>query len=163
MWPLWLRPEPRFWLSVSAFTGGPLCRCGWTTFTIARRPADVGFTFCSGISALRREVDFLARLQADVGLFPRAAPAGEAPEALDLAADVRDLDALDLDLQQGLDGRLHFGLRRVRRNLEDHLVVLVAEVRAFFGHDRAQQDDHKALGIVVFGVHPRPPWANFVM
>src|SRR5204862_8173011 len=102
MWPLLLRPEPRFWLSVSASTGRPLCRCGWTTLTSARRPGDVGLTFCRGILSLRREVDFLAGLEAHVGRFPVPAPAGETSEALDLAADVGDLDAFHLDLEHGL-------------------------------------------------------------
>src|SRR5205809_1567260 len=68
MWPLLLRPEPRFWLVVSASTGRPLCRFGWTTLISARRPGDVGFTFWRGILFIHCEVDFLARLQADVGL-----------------------------------------------------------------------------------------------
>src|SRR5512137_2290668 len=146
MWPLWLRPDPRFLLSVSASTGRPLCRCGWTTLTSERRPGDVGFTFCSGISALRCEIDFLARLQADVRLLPRAAPARKAPEALHLAADVGDLHALHLDLEHRLDGRLDFRLGRIRRDLEDHLLVLVREERALFGHDRREQHDREALG-----------------
>jgi len=49
MWPLLLRPEPRFWLSVSFSTGRPLVevRIG-PRLTSARRPADVGFDFLQG-------------------------------------------------------------------------------------------------------------------
>ena len=35
--------------SVSAETGLPLCRDGFTTLTIARRPGEVGFSFTTGI------------------------------------------------------------------------------------------------------------------
>src|SRR6185295_18121835 len=101
MWPLWLRPEPRFWLTVSPSTGAPWCRCGWTTLTIARRPADVGLTFCSGISGFRAEIDFLARCEAHVGLLPRASTPDVAAEALFLAPDVHDLHGFDLHLEHG--------------------------------------------------------------
>src|SRR4051794_4499496 len=110
MWPLLLRPEPRFWLTVSALTGLPLCRCGLTTLTSARRPAEVGFTFCSGILLLRREIDFLAGLEAHVRLLPAAPTAVETTKALFLAADIRDLHAVDLHLEHRLHRRLHFGL-----------------------------------------------------
>src|SRR5438105_2515275 len=91
MWPLLLRPEPRFWLSTSDATGGPLCRLALTTLTSDRRPFEVGFTLTSAMSDFRREVDFLARLQADVCLFPVPAPAHVRAEALLLALDVDDL------------------------------------------------------------------------
>src|SRR5512139_1292570 len=139
MWPLLLRPEPRFWLSVSESTGRPLCRPGCTTLTSARRPADVGLTFCRGMSALRREVDFLARLEADVGLLPVAPAPGKLAEALGLAADVGDLDALDLDFEHRLDRGLHLGLGRVLQHAEDHLLVLLGDLRALLGDDGRQQ------------------------
>src|SRR5512134_2272715 len=110
MWPLLLRPDPRFCGSTSDATGAPLCRSLLTTLTIARRPADVGLTLTSAMSGLRREVDFLARLQAHVGLLPVAPAAHEAAEALFLALDVRDLDAFHLDLEHQFDRGLHFRL-----------------------------------------------------
>src|SRR6185436_16348989 len=100
----------------------PLCRSGLTTLTMARRPGEVGFIFTSGISDLHREVDFLARLQADVCLLGVIAAPGITAEALDLALRIDDLDAVDLDLEQQFDRRLDLRLGRVARDLEDHLL-----------------------------------------
>src|SRR5690242_13045473 len=150
MWPLLLRPEPRFWLSTSAATGGPLCSPGLTTLTSERRPFDVGLTLTSGMTLrLRREVDFLARLQAHVGLLPVAPPAHVGAEALLLALDVRDLHRLDLDLEHELDRGLDLGLRRVLQHAEHRLLVLVGDERALFGHDRREQHRHQPL-VAVF-------------
>src|SRR6476620_9610007 len=109
MWPLLLRPEPRFWLSTSEAIGGPLCRLALTTLTSERRPLDVGLTLTSAISGLRREVDFLARLPAHVGLLPFPAPANMRAEAL-----LRALFGHDRREQHGhqslgvvFDGRIH--------------------------------------------------------
>src|SRR5688500_18692902 len=121
MWPLLLRPDPRFCDSVSLSNGRPLCRFGLTTLTSDRRPADVGLTLTSGMSGLLREVDFLARLQAHVGLLPVPALAHVLAEALLLAADVADLHALDVDLEHELDRRLHLRLRRILRDAEHDL------------------------------------------
>src|SRR5436190_13069942 len=156
MWPLLLRPEPRFWLSTSDAIGGPLCRLALTTLTSERRPLDVGLTLTSAMmSGLRREVDYLARLQAHVGLLPVATPAKMRAEALLLALDVGDLHRLDLDLEHQLDRGLDLGLRRVLHDAEDHLLVLVRDERAFFRHDRRKQHRHQALGVVFDGgVHP---------
>ena len=44
-----------------------------------------------------REVDFLARLEADICLLPVAAAASKGAEALFLSVNVHDLDARDLD------------------------------------------------------------------
>src|SRR5436305_15252593 len=91
MWPLLLRPDPRFWLSTSEATGAPLCNDAFTTLTIDRRPADVGLTLTSAMLTTCREVDFLSRLQAHVCLLPVAAAAHEPAEPLFLALDVRHL------------------------------------------------------------------------
>src|SRR6476646_3712737 len=123
MWPLLLRPEPRFWLSTSEAIGGPLCRLALTTLTSERRPLDVGLTLTSAMSGLRREVDFLTRLQADIGLLPVATPAEVRAEALLLALDVGDLHRLDLHLEHQLDRGLDLGLRRALQHAEDHLLV----------------------------------------
>src|SRR6185295_7927730 len=152
MWPLLLRPEPRFWLSTSEAIGGPLCRL---TLTSERRPLDVGLTLTSAISGLRREIDFLTRLQAHIGLLPVPAPARMRAEALLLALDVRDLHRFDLHLEHQLDCRLDFGLRRVLHDAKDHLLVLVRDERALFRHDRREQHGHQALGVVFDGgIHP---------
>src|SRR5689334_2353932 len=156
MWPLLLRPEPRFWLSTSAATGGPLCSPGLTTLTSERRPFDVGLTLTSGMTLrLRREVDFLARLQAHVGLLPVAPPAHVGAEALLLALDVRDLHRLDLDLEHHLDRGLDLGLGRVLQHAEHDLLVLVGDERAFLGHHRREQHRHQPL-VAVFGCGSHP-------
>src|SRR5258708_36878689 len=105
MWPLLLRPEPRFCDSTSDATGAPLCSDALTTLTIARRPADVGLTLTRAMALrLRREVDFLAGRKRHVALLPVAPAAGVAAEALFLALDVRDLDAVPFCFELGLDG-----------------------------------------------------------
>src|SRR5436190_4098651 len=158
MWPLLLRPEPRFLLSVSASNARPLWRFGLTTLTSARRPAEVGLTLTSAMSGLLREVDFLARLQAHVRLLPVAAPADEATEALLLAHHVRDLDLLDLDLEHELDRGLDLGLGRILRDAEDDLLVLVGNEGGLFRDDRREQHRHQALlrelGLGTVRVHP---------
>src|SRR6202008_1136269 len=104
MWPLLLRPEARILRSVSRGSAPPLCRSARTTFTSARRPADVGLTLTSAtLLHLFREVDLLPRLQADIGLAQVAALARRAAEPLFLAAPVQDLHRVDLDLEQRLD------------------------------------------------------------
>src|SRR5690242_17375877 len=146
MWPLLLRPEPRFWLSTSAATGGPLWSAGLTTLTSERRPFDVGLTLTSGMSLrLRREVDFLAGLEAHVRLLPAATPTGESAEALLLALDVRDLHRFDAHLEHELDRGLDLGLRCVLQHAKHRLVVLVGDERALLGHDRRKQERHQAL------------------
>src|SRR5208282_72842 len=110
MWPLLFRPEPRFLLSMSCSNGRPLCRSRLTTLTSPRRPGEVGLTLTRDMAlGLLREVDFLAGLEADVRLFPVAAPAAVGAEALLLTVHVDDLDARDLDLlflPQQFDRRL---------------------------------------------------------
>src|SRR4029077_1141170 len=103
MWPVLLRPAPRFCGSTSDATGAPLCRLALTTLTSDRRPFDVGLTLTNAMSGLRREIDFLARPQADIGLLPVPAPAHVCTEALFLALDIGDLHRLDLDLEHQLD------------------------------------------------------------
>src|SRR5512132_952538 len=161
MWPLLLRPEPRFWLSTSDATGRPLYRAALTTLTRDRRPFDVGLTLTNAMmSALHGEVDFLAGLEAHVGFLPVAPTALVRAEALLLALDVRDLHRFDVDLEHQLDGGLHFRLGRVLHDAKDHLLVLVRDERALFGHDRREQYRHQAFGAVLGGwvlggrIHP---------
>src|SRR5579862_39737 len=152
MWPLLLRPDPRFWLSTSDATGDPLCRAGLTTLTSERRPFDVGLTLTSGIALrLRREIDFLAGLEAHIGLLPVAPPARVRAETLLLSLDVGHLHRVDADLEHQLDRRLHFGLGRVLQHSKDDLIVLVRDERALLGHDRREQHRHQALAAVSGG------------
>src|SRR5438105_10065885 len=155
MCPLLLRPEPRFWLSTSEATGSPLCRSWLTTLISARRPADVGLTFINAIClGLRREVDFLSGLQANVGFFPIAPAASELAEALLLALDVDDLYGHHLDrlvffAEHQLDRRLDFRLGRVLHDAQDDLLMLVRDVRALFRHDGRKQHRHQTLAVVL--------------
>src|ERR1700693_1240099 len=125
MWPLLLRPDPRFLMSSSFSTGRPLCRSGLTTLTSPRRPGDVGLTFMSAISGFLREVDFLPRLEAHVRLLPVAAASAVRAEALGLSLDVGDLHALHFDLEQEFDCGLDLGLGGILGNAEHDLRVLV--------------------------------------
>src|SRR5262245_48537281 len=138
MWPLWLRPEPRIFFSVSDARGGPLWSCGLTTLTSARRPADVGLTFTRAISLhLLRKVDLLARSQVHIRLAHVAAPAVETTKALFLALLVQDLHRINLDLEEHLDCGLDFGLGRIQYDTEGDLLVLVGDHRALLRDDRA--------------------------
>src|SRR5215468_12666944 len=128
MRPPLLRPEPRFLLSVSRSIDRPLNRSGLTTLTRARRPGEVGLTLTSGMAlSFLREVDFLPRFQADVGLLPVAAAAGIRAKPLRLASDIGDLNAIDLDLEQKLDRGLDLGFRRILDDAKGHLRVLVRD------------------------------------
>src|SRR5438094_1730888 len=139
IWPLLLRPEPRFLLSMSFSKGRPLCRSSLTTFTSPRRPGDVGLTLTRGMTLrFLCEVDFLARLEADVRLLPVAAAAGKGAEALFLAVNVHDLDARDLDLlllPQQLDRPLHVFLGRIGPDAYDDLIMAIGGLRRLVGGD----------------------------
>src|SRR5215468_3654441 len=99
MLPMELRPARLCSASTSGACPGPLCRSGFTTFTIDRRPAEVGFVLMSAMSGHSfHEVDVALALQAHVRLLEALAAADEAPVALLLALDVDDVDGGDLDL-----------------------------------------------------------------
>src|SRR5436190_10401461 len=149
MWPLLFRPEPRFLLSVSRSNGPPRCRSGLTTLTSPRRPGDVGLTLTSAmVSRFLSEVDFVARLQAHVRFLPAASPTRIRAEALGLAVDVDDLDALDLDLlvlPHELHGGLDVLLGGIGPDAEDDLVVPIGNVGGLFRDDRGEQYRHETL------------------
>src|SRR5258708_9242391 len=134
MWPRLLRPARLLCFWTRAASGLALCRWALTTLTSARRPGDVGLTLTSAIllGLPCCEVDLLARLQADIGLFPVPAAADETTETLFLALHVGDLDAFHLHLEQQLDRSLDLGLGGIRRNTEDHLLILVGHEGALF-------------------------------
>src|SRR5204863_2153938 len=149
IWPLLLRPELRFLLSMSFSKGRPLCRSWLTTFTSPRRPGEVGLTLMSGMAlCLLREVDFLAWLQADVRFLPVATSAGKGAEALFLAVNVHDLDARDLDLlllPQQLDRPLHVFLGRIGPDAKDDLIMAIGDLRRLLGDDGREENRHEAL------------------
>ena len=53
---------------------------------------------------------------------------------------------VDLDLEHQFDGGLDLGLGGVAQHLEQHLVVLLGDMRGLLGHDR--RDEH--LGQTAF-------------
>ena len=57
----------------------------------------------------------------------------------------------DLDLEHQLDGGLDLGLGRVAQDLEQHLVVLLADVRGLLGHDRRDQHLGQAAFVELAG------------
>src|SRR5215470_18061517 len=122
MLPMELRPARFGSASTSGAYGDPLCRSGLTTFTMERRPAEVGLVLTSAMSGHSfHEVDVAVALQAHVGLLDAAAPSGEAAVALLLALHVHHVHGADLDLlllEEQLDGGLDLGLGRVGQDLE---------------------------------------------
>src|SRR5689334_11134437 len=121
MLPMWLRPARLCSASTSGACGAPLCRSALTTFTIDRRPAEVGLVLTSAMSGHPfHEVDVAFALEAHVGLLDALATADEAPVALLLALDVHDVDRAHFDLlvlEEELDGGLDLGLGRVGEDL----------------------------------------------
>src|SRR3954471_22386032 len=99
MLPIELRPARLDWLSTSGQCGSPLCRSALTTFTIDRRPAEVGLVLTSAMSGHSfHEVDVAFANQAHVGLLDVLAAAHEAAVALFLALHVEHVDRAHLDL-----------------------------------------------------------------
>src|ERR1700760_833836 len=113
--PEWLRAPLRFFFSVSAMTGPPLCRCERSTLTTKRVPGEVGFILMSAIALplLRRragEIDRLAGLEPHVGLLEAIAATGDVLETARLARAVQQVHALHLDLEHQLHGLLDLAL-----------------------------------------------------
>src|SRR5512132_914818 len=154
MVPWWLRPARLDWLSTSGACGAPLCRSALTTFTIDRRPAEVGLVLTRAMSGHSfHEVDVGVAQQAHVGLLDALAAADEAPVALLLALHVHDVDRADLDLlllEEQLHGRLDLGLGRVGQDLEDDLLARLAHHRGLLRDHRRHDHFHQS-----FLVHAR--------
>src|ERR1700704_536517 len=115
MRPWTVRPSVFDCLTISGQYGSPLCSSGVTTLTSARRPGEGGLTFTSGIASgvplfRRPEIDFPARGEPHVGLFPVAAAALDAAEAARLALDVGHGHRVNLCLEHQFDRRLGFRL-----------------------------------------------------
>src|SRR5687768_18394738 len=99
MLPWWLRPARLCSASTSGACGAPLCRSAFTTFTIDRRPAEVGLVLTRAMSGHSfHEIDVAFALEAHIGLLARLAAPDEAPVALLLALGVDDVHGADLDL-----------------------------------------------------------------
>src|SRR5258707_7003588 len=93
MLPIELRPARLCSASTSGACGAPLCRSALTTFTIDRRPAEVGLVLTRAMSGHSfHEVDVAFALEAHVRLLERLATADKAPMALFLALDVHHVD-----------------------------------------------------------------------
>src|SRR6185369_9394152 len=121
MLPMWLRPARRDCFSTSGQCGSPLCRSALTTFTIDRRPAEVGLVLTSAMSGHSfHEVDVAFAEQAHIRLLDVLAAAHEAAVALLLALHVDHVHGADLDLlllEEQLDGSLDLGLGRIGQDL----------------------------------------------
>src|ERR1700687_1784564 len=143
MLPMELRPARFGNASTSGAYPEPLCSSGFTTFTIERRPADVGFVLMRAMSGHSfHKVDVALALQAHISLFHGAPAADEAPMALLLALDVYHIDGCHLHLlllEEEFHRGLDLSLGRVAQNLEHHLPVGLAHERGLFrdhrGHD----------------------------
>src|SRR5688500_2245746 len=99
MLPIELRPARLCRASTSGACGAPLCRSALTTFTIDRRPAEVGLVLTRAMSGHSfHEIDVAFALEAHVGLLDGLAAPDEAPVALLLALGVDDVHRRHLDL-----------------------------------------------------------------
>src|SRR5262245_55896743 len=147
MLPMELRPARLCSASTSGAYGAPLCRSALTTFTIARRPAEVGLVLTRAMSGHSfHEVDVALAHEAHVRLLEALAAADEAPVALVLALHVDDVDRSALDLlllEEQLHGGLDLGLGGVGQHLEHHLLARFADERGLLrdhrGHDHLHQ------------------------
>src|SRR6218665_3603534 len=114
MWPLLLRPDFWNWGSSSGACASPLCRWLRDTFTMPRRPGEVGFILMTAmLCSLPGQLELLARLQGHVRLAHVVPTANGLAEALGLALGVHHGHALDLDLEQQLHCGLDLVLGRV--------------------------------------------------
>src|SRR3990170_548973 len=96
-------------------------------------------TPCSCSLETGRYVDGMTIFERDdrpLGIAQHGNDAAERP-LLALADD--GVDGFDLDLEQAFDGSLDFGLRRLRVDLEDHLIGFGSE-RRFLGNDGSDDD-----------------------
>src|SRR5262245_21902650 len=90
---------------------------------------------------LVKELDLVARLQRDDRLLPVAQLRVPAPHALVLPAHDQRVDVDDTHLEQGLDRVLDLDLVRVPMDLEDHLVLALAEPVTLLGEDDRPAND----------------------
>src|SRR4249919_3716805 len=123
-WPLLLRP-PVFRLpSVSDLTGLPFHSADLSTRIRPRRAGEVGLLLqCHDLDSARN-VDRVALCEGDDRLLAVRPSVGTALPLLGLALGDDRVDAGHLDVEQRLDGRLDFGLRRGRSDLEHHRILV---------------------------------------
>src|SRR5215471_7947554 len=138
MRPLLLRPPVDFWPSVSALTGGPLCRVERSTITSWRWPGVTGLYFFNAIATLslqsRGHIDPVTFLEGHdralhIGLLP-----DPVAEHFPLARPRERVDAFDLDVKQLLHRFLDLRFCGVLRDLEGDFVVLGSHCRLFGDH-----------------------------
>src|SRR5215470_14427719 len=119
-----------------------------------RRPADVGLYFLMAmVLDSLEELDRLASLEGDDRLLPVRAHAGEAADALLLAAHDHGADVLDLDVEQLVHRLADLDLVRVARDLEhelrpelllgrsDDVAAGLTQAGALLGEQRALDDE----------------------
>src|SRR5438445_3010616 len=123
---------------------------------MARRPGEVGLSVISAIVVgfrielrelrLGGDVDGLTIGQTDIRLAPALARTSALLERLDLALHIRDVDRLDLDVEQGFDGVFHFLLVRARGDLE-HILTVFLRARGLLRNMRST--DHAIQTLVL--------------
>src|SRR5258707_5693103 len=142
-----LRPARLCSASTSGAYPGPLCSSAFTTFTIDRRPAEVGLVLTSAMSGHPfHEVDVGVADEAHVRLLDGLAPADEAPVALLLALHVQHVHRADLDLlllEEELHGGIDLGFGRVGQHLEDDLLAGLAHQGGLLRDHRCDDDLHQ--------------------
>src|ERR1700744_2794931 len=108
-----------------------------------RWPGVVGLYVFSAIACVASEsgghVDAVALFEGHDRAFHIRLRTEIAAEHLGLALAHQRVDALDLDVEQLLDGFLDLRLGRLARDLEQNLVVLGGE-RRLFSHNRGNDD-----------------------
>src|SRR5260364_375828 len=128
MRPCWLRPAVLWRTPNNGVNGLPLCKFLLTTFTIPRRPEEVGLTYTSVILlSLRLKMNFLPRLQAHVGLFNIFPASHQTPDALCFAFVVYNLNRVDFNFKQPFNRGFHFLFIRIRRHPEHDLRTLICQ------------------------------------
>jgi len=115
-----------------------------------RRPGEVGLTFTSGIASRlpllrRREIDFLARGEPHIGLFPVAPAAPMRPKRRGLPLTLDTVTESTLVLNISSTAALISGLvaRSATRNTYWRSC---RNEGALLRHDRREHDAHQALG-----------------
>src|SRR5262245_52982363 len=110
---------------------------------------------------LLEQLDLLIGLQRHDGLLPVAAPSGEAPLALHLAANLEGLYRLHLDVEDRFHGALDLDLVGVPRDLEEVLVAELSQHRPLLGDERPLHDRTDVLHRTkVSFMRSRPVWVT---
>src|SRR5262249_47573497 len=103
--------------------------------------------------ALLEELDLVALFQGDDRLLPILGLGGAASHATHAAADDAGVDVGDGDLEEGLHRVADLDLVRAARDLEENLVVVLAQTTGLLREDDRPLDD-------LLGRHDRPSFTG---